>query len=289
MPQNFSFHHNYAIKYIATMIYQYCLKRAKSKRSIKTSIKEILEEIFRDASVCDTLQQPNGEVPVTVYSMFNLNEYGETTSPELKGKNDCSFASPQAFWARFDELLVRFFEEHPTDVIVQLPSFSYTDDSPSKYQISKEIAAHIEQISPNATIIDDSAIGKLTTLEVFRLADTINSYFKQYWKQQGADLNKAIERLYYYLEIMENKNGGYFSYHYIDDEKMKESIINTMKTLPESYTLYHEVINNKNVLLLDNALRLGQSVNSILSAFNSCYLPKSISLISVFSRPKSVC
>ena len=63
-------------------------------------------------------------------------------------------------------------------------------------------------------------------------------------------------------------------------------VVDTMKTLPESYSIYKNEINNKNVLLLDldDSITLGQSVNSAVNALESCYIPQSISLLTMFSK-----
>ena len=212
------------------------------------------------------------------YSMFKrVNNILGDANPALHGLKDeygWKITNPEDFWNRFDELLSSFFAEHQTDVIVVLPS---------NHDVNMEIAKHIKKVSPNTKIISD-VIGKLTTLEVFRMADAENSYFKRYWKKKGENMESAFKRLDYYLNIMDKKHNGYFSYHDIDDIQMRQSLINTMEALPESYTLYNNEINNKNVLLLDDSITFGQSVGSAVNALELCYLPKSINLLTMFSR-----
>lgn len=277
---------------------KYYLTETRLKRIIKKSIKKILGEGIQikhtpdknyvtfdnsnngiqDGPVVDTFKLPNSDTLITIYSMFkrvgNSRGDGNPALYALKKENEWDFTNPTDFWVRFDELLRSFFNDHPVEVIVMLPSNN---------KLNGEIATHILQISPN-TLILNNVIGKLTTMEVYKMASEKNSYFKKYWMNRGEDLNVVFNRLDYYFDIMDEKHNGYFSYHDIDDMMMRESLINTMKTLPESYSIYKNEINNKNVLLLDDSITLGQSVNSAVNALESCYIPKSISLLTMFSK-----
>ena len=250
----------------------------KINRDKRTVTFDDSDDGIQDGPVVDTINIPNGKIPVTVYSMFKrVNNVLGDANPALhglKGEYGWNFTNKEDFWNRFDELLTGFFAKHSTDVIVVLPS---------NHSVNMEIAEHIRKVSPNTKIITD-VIGKLTTLEVFRMADKEGSYFQQYWKKKGESLDVAFKRLNYYLDLMDKKHNGYFSYHDIDDIQMRQSLINTMEALPESYTLYNNEINDKNVLLLDDSITFGQSVGSAVNALELCYLPKSISLLTMFSR-----
>ena len=47
---------------------------------------------------------------------------------------------------------------------------------------------------------------------------------------------------------------------------------------------YCNEINGKDILLLDDSIAAGQTVESAINALKTCYEPKSISLITIFSK-----
>ena len=76
---------------------------------------------------------------------------------------------------------------------------------------------------------------------------------------------------------------GVFSYSDIPDMEFRKSIINTLK-LTDLGKRYCNEINGKHILLLDDSIAAGQTVESAINALKTCYEPASISLITIFSQ-----
>lgn len=215
-------------------------------------------------------------IKVTTYSMFrrigNKKGDGNPALYALKNEKNWTMTNSDEFFARFEEITKKFVQQHNNfDTIVQIPSSN---------PLNKKIINCLHDKCPSLTVID-KLIHKLTTDEVLQQCDKEGSFFAEFWKD---DYETAYEELNMYLEKMDNENDGYFTYHMIDNQKMRQSIINTMKTIPEDFPLYRANINDKDIILIDDSITHGQSIKSACSALLSCYTPRSISVFTMFSK-----
>ena len=91
-----------------------------------------------------------------------------------------------------------------------------------------------------------------------------------------------MDELDEYLYEMDDKNNGLFKYHMITDINLRKSIIHTLEVDKSRIHQYKEHINNKNILLVDDSITLGQSIRNAIFAITQAYVPKSISILTMF-------
>ena len=135
----------------------------------------------------------------------------------------------------------------------------------------------------NVTFIGD-ALTKLTTEEVYHIAvDTKDSIFREAFK---GHMNDAVITLKRYLDEMDEHKDGYFVRHYVRNSKMRKILDQTFKLSTSRYAEYANLINDKNVLLLDDTISRGQSIQEACKIIESSYNPKSVSVLTLMSKLK---
>ena len=146
--------------------------------------------------------------------------------------------------------------------------------------LNKTIAEIIASKSKDSKIII-GLITKLTTEEVNETILMPNSQFKQYY---GERFEEAYDKICQYFKKMDDIRGGYFTYHFIKDNEMRGVLNNTMKIDKDKYSLYVDDINGEDILLIDDSITKGQSIKSAVEVISDCYLPKSISVLTLMSK-----
>ena len=102
-----------------------------------------------------------------------------------------------------------------------------------------------------------------------------------YLSDEWEDYIPTLKR---YLDKMDNENNGLFKYHLIDDKDMRMSIINTLEIDKDYAFLYERHVNGKNVLIVDDSITYGQSIRNAIHAIAQAYIPKSVSILTMFSQ-----
>lgn len=232
-----------------------------------------------DEIVKDKFQPPNSNLVIDTYSMFKRvsGVGGRDANPLLFALKDDEkykwiLENPDIFWKRFGELVAMFIQDHPLEKIVVLPS---------THGVNNKFVQKIQELSPDTQIYDGILIKK-TVSEIWHMAEDPDSFFRQYWWKKGGEdaVSEAYVKLEKYLTSMKN---GIFSYTDIPDMEFRKSLINTLKLTDQGKTYCNE-INGKHILLLDDSIAAGQTVESAINALKTCYEPASISLITIFSQ-----
>ena len=202
-----------------------------------------------------------------------INLWSMCEDKDMKEKTHWVPNAPDDFWKRFDELLSLFLKDHQNEKIIMIPS----NDS-----VNDKFKERIGQLAPN-TMIYTGVLTKITVDEIIYMIEDSDSYFRQYWIEQRANLNEIYKKTYHYLNRMKEKNDGIFSCSMIPDGDIRKSIVHSLEV---GYVgdLYHSEFNGKDVLLLNDAMSAGQSAESAMDALKTCYQPHSISLITISSE-----
>ena len=85
-----------------------------------------------------------------------------------------------------------------------------------------------------------------------------------------------------YLDHMEKEHDGIFSYHFIEDPKIRNMISKSMSLNLKS----HEDIDGKNILLLDDTISRGKTLQEAYQLICSSYDPKTVTALTLFSQLK---
>ena len=145
---------------------------------------------------------------------------------------------------------------------------------PSKNKLNTEFLHRLDNILKFDNKIEDY-FHKLNVEEVLdngidRELLTKSTNFEYIWN----DLIKSFEK-------MNNENNGFFSYKYIKPEYRKY-ICKTMSF--DNDIIYENLINNKNILILDDTISTGQTISESVKNISEVFTPSKITVITLFSK-----
>lgn len=246
---------------------------------------DVLNTSFDGEPTVSKIRIPGVLNAITVYSIFKrcrrLGKPGDSNPVlyALKKERQWSFKSEddrRLFWNRFSALLKRFVMAHKGtfDTVIVVPS--------SK-RLNGDIIDVIKQKATDAGInsICDGGLRTVSAESVLDAAYKEDSYFRKYW---GVEFEDAYEELEDYVQKMEKENNGKFKYHIIDNPKMRKSVIHTLEIDDEYAFMYKDNINGKNIIIVDDSITHGQTLQNAIYAINMAYKPASISVLTMFSK-----
>ena len=191
----------------------------------------------------------------------------------FKNERGWDFASPYdefLFKRQITKILTKFRELHEGGTTILLPS---------THSLNQMVADLYKKTDPSVLLIK-GVLHKSSIEQVFDACDSPNSLF---CKHYGLESEDKLEELSEYLNGMEDKNNGYFSYHDIPDMEMREVIENSMYMEPDAYAKFGKQINRRNILLIDDSITLGKSLSEAILLLRSTFVPKSITILTLFS------
>ena len=225
---------------------------------------------------------------VNVYSIFKRTDDdvpGGDSNPvvfALKNERGWKFVSDynkKLFWERFKILLYRFLRDHKGE-------YDTTIVIPSSNHLNKNIVDEIKKIS-NEVGITHISNGGLKTMSIEDVEDNLilpESYFIKYWKSKGIDWRKKYKELKRIFDEHYDETNGMFKYHSIPAKSgLRQSIIHTLEVDKNFIPIYSRYINNKHILLIDDSITFGQSIHNAIYALSEAYIPKSVSVLTMFS------
>ena len=222
---------------------------------------------------------------ITVYSIYKRMFRDNTKNDpnviyyDLDNDNIWSFNdnnNKQMFWERFELLLKMFIEQHKNET-------DYTIVITCSDRYNKNVVKSIKDIAANVGIkyVVEQGLHTVSSEVVEDSVYSNDSYFKQYYGDEWEDYLPMLKK---YLERMDNENNGLFKWHLIDDKDMRLSIINTLEIDKDYAFLYERHVNGKNVLIVDDSITYGQSIRNAIHAIAQAYVPKSVSVLTMFSQ-----
>ena len=135
-----------------------------------------------------------------------------------------------------------------------------------------------ECLSECAVIKD--TLRNLYTEEVYNNVIEFNSPFREIY--EGCFNDKVDELGNYLCEMDKDEESGPYLRHMITDSEMRIALDKTLSVCNEEY--YGE-INGMNVLLIDDFLNGSMSViKDQVQVMNNCYDPKSLTVLTMFSK-----
>ena len=171
---------------------------------------------------------------------------------------------------QFNDIATKFAQIYPIGVTIIIPSGN---------ELNYHIAEMVMSKSKNAELLE-GAICKLTTEEVNDIVLAKKSFFRQIYKD---NFNAAYKQLCVYFEEMDEKRDGTFSRHFIQDSKMRNVLLNTLKVSPDRYAKDSKIINGQDILIIDDTISRGQSIKEACRIMMESYAPKSITVLTLSS------
>ena len=232
-----------------------------------------------DTSIENNPTSDENLVPnVKVYSIFKrktgLRGDGNPLIYALKGEEGWSFRTDDdriAIEKQFDIIASKFASMYQIGVTILMPSGN---------DLNNRIAEVIMSKSKDVEIIE-GVICKITTEEVEDIVLDFKSKFREYYKD---NFNEAYYELGRYLEEMEKQRNGYFSRHLIKNKEMRDVLDFTLKLSNDRFAEFANKINGQDILIIDDTISRGQSINEACKIMSESYAPKSITVLTLLSK-----
>ena len=234
-----------------------------------------------DTSLDGNPTADNDLIPgVPVWSIFKRKQGlrrldGNPLAYALKNELGWKFRSRQdrdAIIGQFNAIADKFLQEHP--------SYGVTIIVPSSNPLNVFIANTIISKAPNIEVIE-GLVCKLTTNEIYDFVMNPKSRFRKFYKK---DFDFALQELEGYLDEMDRTKGGTFVRHMVADQNMRNVIDRTVKLSPSNKAQFVDKINGSDLLIIDDVISRGQTINELVNLIRTSYAPKSITALTLFSQ-----
>ena len=253
---------------------------------VDTSLKfnpNINKNIFKsNLSALDKVAFTKGEFNnITVWSIFK--RFGNRTTYDgnpliyaLKEENGWKFpntANKEQFFEQVELVIKKFLTMNKPDTIIVIPSSN---------PLNNKLAEMIVENSPESEIINDVLI-KITAESILNYVYEPDSAFREFY-------GESFQKKYRELEEYINKNVRVkhlnsdlilFKRHWIEDSTMRTVIDKTMMLNDVSYA---DLINNKNILLVDDIISHCSSNKESIRTLKDQYEPKKIDVLTLLSK-----
>ena len=232
-----------------------------------------------DTSVENNPTVDNELIPgVEIWSIFSRNRVdirdGNPLVYALKGEGKWRFRSNSdrnAIETQFNLIIDKFLAEHRYDVTVIAPTSN---------PLNEYIIGVIKSKQPDIEYIK-GALLKLSTGDIASMVEDKDSTFVKTYRD---DIDTARRTLFAYLERMDNERDGQFIRHMIDNNKMRNVLDRTLKNNDSLLAKDAAKITDHDVLLVDDTISRGQTIREAVNIIRSSYAPKSITVLTLFSR-----
>lgn len=209
---------------------------------------------------------------INVWSIFKRKDDdwadGNPLLYALKGEKGYTLKNPKKFYSRLEYIVKKFFEGNSgLDVTIAVPS---------KSPLSSYFANIVAKSCQNPKLIDNLLV-KMSTGEVEEFVRAEGSAFRKFY-------GRLYEQQYMnFKRYLRNMDENTFQFHKIEDMDMRKVIEHTIKLANEFYGDYVDSINDKNILIVDETLTLGNTIKESCKIIAEAYTPKSITVLTVFS------
>ena len=212
---------------------------------------------------------------VEVWSIFTRSKDsdmdGNPLIYALKGEKGWHFAEDhfELFECQMNLIIDKYLSEHTTNVTVLMPSGSSLNDY---------IASLLLERNSEINIIND-VLEKLTVDEIKPIIFNDNSPFM---KAFGSN-EMALRGLNRNFNRMQRERNGMFARHLITDPMVRNAILTTLKVNGAKIAEYSAIINGNDILLIDDSISRGQTINEACEILKNNYSPHSITVLTLLS------
>lgn len=176
--------------------------------------------------------------------------------------------------AQINAVADKFLEKSNYNATILIPSSSNVNNYLADILISK--ASSLQRI--------DGLLRKLSTQEAEDYALEDGSTFRKVYGANEEQFNFAMGDLRGYLDKMDRLKNGIFTRHLIDDREMRNAMDKTFALNADPENMFAPKINGMDLLIIDDTISRGQSVNEAVSRLKQCYAPKSITVLTLLSK-----
>lgn len=151
---------------------------------------------------------------------------------------------------------------------------------PSSNPLNKTMLSYLVRIIPHTVGISDVFIKK-DSLDVYENISL--EIVESECLKRDESYENALTSLQRAFDMMRKWNDGVFSYKYIKPVWLRNAIVQSMDLADLDNSEIANNINGKSVLVIDDTYTTGKTLGDSFSAINSCYEPKEIVFLTLFS------
>lgn len=209
---------------------------------------------------------------IEIYSIFKRKEEdvgdGNPLLYALKNEKGYKLTNINKVKNRIEYIVKEFFKKHgKRDITIMVPSTNKLNE-----YFAKVVASHC--INPN--YIGD-IVAKMSIEEVDDSIFAEDSKFRHYY-------NRKFEAAYkQFKEYCRKMPGTAFRFHFIKDIQMRKVIEHTIKKNDKYWSNYIEAFNDKDLIIVDDSITLGNTIMETCKIVSECYTPKSITILTLMS------
>lgn len=215
----------------------------------------VLKNYIPNINVWSIFKRKQGDVGDGNPLLYALKHEGYTLTNEKKVKN------------RIEGIVNKVFANGiGADLTLMIPS---TND------LNNYFARLVASKCKNTKVVDNLFV-KMTVEEVDDFIFDENSEFRKFY---GKNFEKKRTIFLNYCKKMKDV----FIFHLVKDMEMRKVIEHTIKLADSFYGEYIDAINDKDVLIIDDSITLGNTIKEACTILTSVYTPKSINILTLFS------
>lgn len=164
---------------------------------------------------------------------------------------------------------------------------------PSKGIINKNLAELVKKYSQNHCEIKSNVLEKLTTNDIFNIAQTPGSSFYNRFRNKNISLEKDDERyqnalddlcdILDYMDDLAGYENSEYRTHLNKNDVYKNAIKELFKVNP-NFKNERDLFNDKDVLVIDDTISRGTSIINAVNIIREYFNPKTIAVLTLFSR-----
>lgn len=251
-----------------------------------------------------TITAGNG-ITIPVYSIFTrvdentpnyngLQDHSKDKDIEQRDGNPLIYAlKGDNGWHFIDDRQKRLLYDAARNVVKNISGkikVQTTILAPSNSTINKEIASIIKDVNRDIVILED-VMRKITPKEILQIVKSEygGELIYNYCKTNKLNYKDTMYQINSYLSSMKD---GKYSAHNIKNRDIRNAISKTVSIIEPDYTKieqYNHLINGKNIMIIDDLIREGDTLKNILNVILNNYSPKSIVCLTLLSpRSKAI-
>lgn len=210
---------------------------------------------------------------VDIYSVFKRKSGeagdGNPLLYALKKENHYVLTNPDKAKEKIEAIVKKYFSEHgKKDITIMVPSTN---------KLNSYFAKVVSSYCNNPSYIDN-LVAKMTIEEVDDYIYEDSSKFREFYGKRFEDKYKLFKK---YCNSIKDKY--YFKFHCIKDMEMRKVIEHTIKLEDKYWKKYIDAINDKDVIIVDDSITLGNTIIETCKILTDNFTPKSVTVLTLLS------
>ena len=148
---------------------------------------------------------------------------------------------------------------------------------PSGADLNTLLANMVYQKKPSTKIID-KMLYKMSAKDVFDITKKRPEFISLF----GVNNPEIEDKITEYINNMNRERKGAFTFHFIEDSKIRNLISQTLKISDKE--IYASDINDKDILIIDDVISRGKTIKEAIDLIKKTFSPRTVTVLTLFSK-----